>query len=172
MAAGGIALVAEQGARLFRRELEHLRALGDRFGELELAGVDASEVVMAAGAGGGAALGRGTEGAQVDIVDSSLGQRVAERRLRETGAARIGDGADVDHALDPGLLKRRDKLADGGAFIADGEDAGKGDDAILGWWVGGSLRFWPKRDAVDILRRWIADYLFRTKVRRKLSSQR
>jgi hypothetical protein len=41
MAMGGLALHAQQGARPLARKLEHLRALRDRFWELELPGVDA-----------------------------------------------------------------------------------------------------------------------------------
>ena len=56
MAAGRVALVAEQGARLLARQVEHLRALRDRLGQLELAGVDALELRVAPGAGRGAAV--------------------------------------------------------------------------------------------------------------------
>ena len=40
MAAGGIALVAEDGTGLLLRERDHLRALGNRFRQFQLPGVD------------------------------------------------------------------------------------------------------------------------------------
>ena len=49
MAAGGIPLIAEQGARLLARKVEHLRALRHGLGKLELTGIDAHEIVVPSG---------------------------------------------------------------------------------------------------------------------------
>ena len=49
MALGWLALVAQQRARLFRRQLPHLPGLDDRLGEIELPGVDPLEVLVPPG---------------------------------------------------------------------------------------------------------------------------
>ena len=76
-----LALEAQQGARLVLGQSEHLRALGDRFGELELSGIDALEVGMASCASGRPALGRPTKCVQVHLFDAGFLERGPERGL-------------------------------------------------------------------------------------------
>jgi hypothetical protein len=59
----------------------------------------------------------------VHIFDTRFLQRGPERRLGEARPPRQRQRADVDHALDSGLLQRSDELGHRRAFIADGENA-------------------------------------------------
>jgi len=101
MAAARVALVTKQSARLLARQLEHLRPLGDRFGKLELAGVNALELLVPPLARRLAPPGRGAKGAQVNIVDASVCQGIAQWRLGKARPPRIGDCPNIDHAPDP-----------------------------------------------------------------------
>ncbi len=90
VAMGGVALEAKQGRRFFGGEIDHHRALGDGFGKLELACINTLQVVVAAGAGGGTAVRRRPERAQVDIVDSDLVQCALSGVLEKPGRRERG----------------------------------------------------------------------------------
>ena len=90
-------------ARLLARKREHLRGLGDRFGQLELPRVNAFEVGVPPGARRCAAIRRRAERLQMDIFNSRFLESAAKRRLGETRPPRQRQRADVDQPPDPGL---------------------------------------------------------------------
>ncbi len=122
MARGRLAFVAQQGARHFRCQLDHLRALGDRLGKLELPRIDPPEIVDSSRSGRCPTVGGRSKRPQVDVVDPLLGEGVAERGLREAGPPRVRNGADVDDPLNARLLQGGEKFALGDALVTDGED--------------------------------------------------
>ena len=79
MALGRIALVAKQSTGPFFSEADHLRAFSDRFGQLELAGVDSLEVFMPPRSSGRAPICGCSERAKMDVVDPSLRQGISQR---------------------------------------------------------------------------------------------
>ena len=118
----GLALEAQQRARLFRRQLEHLRGLRHRFGQLELAGIDALQVRVPPGR----AAARPSAGVPsafrwtYSIPASSSAPRAASWRnpgRRDSGSARTSITRSTPQ------LQRGEELVDRRALIADGEDA-------------------------------------------------
>ena len=81
MARRRIALVTKQSTGFFPGEADHLRAFSDRFGQLELAGIDSLEVIVPTCSSGGTPIGGRSERAKMDVVDSNLRQCVAQRSL-------------------------------------------------------------------------------------------
>src|SRR5262245_5874131 len=100
MAFRRVALVTKQRTWLLVRQVNHLRALGHRFGKLELPGVDAFEIRVATCPGRRSTICRSAERAEVDVIDSGLGQRIAQRRLGKSRPARVRNGADIYDPLD------------------------------------------------------------------------
>lgn len=123
MAAGRVALVTKEGARLLASELQHLRALGNRFGELELTRIDALQLFCPAGARCCSPVGRRAQRAQMHIIDPGFGQSVPQRSLGKTGTAGIGHRSDVDDLFDPGGLQGRQELILRCSLVTDREDA-------------------------------------------------
>src|SRR4051794_14233320 len=103
MAVGGLALHADERARLLICEVEHLRRLCNRFGKLELPRIDALEVVMPAGPRGGTAFRGRAESFEVNIFDPRLFESGPKRRLRKARAPRQRQRAHVDYQFDSGM---------------------------------------------------------------------
>lgn len=80
---------------------------------------DVAHLGMSAGACRRAPIDGRPESAEVQVVDADAAEVRGEGRLREAGAARHRDGADVDEELDVGGRERVEKVADRGALIAD-----------------------------------------------------
>ena len=78
MARSRIALVAKQSTGPFLSEANHLRAFSDRFGQLELAGIDSLEVFVSSRSRGGAPICGRSQRAKMDVVDSSLRQGISQ----------------------------------------------------------------------------------------------
>lgn len=123
MASAGLALVAQERARLLFRQVEHPGTFGDRFRKLELTGVNALQIFRPSGTSGGAPIRRRAKRPQMDIIDPDFRQLVPQEILRKAGPPGIGDGANVYDSLYPRLLKRREELGDCCPLIADREDA-------------------------------------------------
>ena len=81
MARSRVALVAKQSTGLFLSEADHLRALSDCFGQLELAGIDSLEVFMPPRSRGGTPICGRPERAKMDVIDSGLRQGISQRSL-------------------------------------------------------------------------------------------
>ena len=81
MASSRVALVAKESTGLFPGEADHLRAFSDRFGQLELAGIDSLEVFVPPRSSGGAPIRGRSESAKMDVVDSCLRQGISQRSL-------------------------------------------------------------------------------------------
>jgi len=72
---------AKESARLLARHFEHDCGLGDRVGQFELTSIDALEICMPSGPGGGAPLRRRAQGLQMHIFNPGLFERCSKRRL-------------------------------------------------------------------------------------------
>src|SRR4030095_313310 len=118
-----ISLHAQKRAWPISCELEHLRRLRHGLGKLELAGIDALQLLVPTRSRGRAALRRSTEGLQMNILDSLRFESGPKRRFGEPRPARQGQRANVDQSLDTGGSKCADQLAYSRAFVADGEDS-------------------------------------------------
>jgi hypothetical protein len=81
VASSRVALVAKQSAGFFVCEANHLPAFGDRFGQFELAGVNALEVFMTPCSRGGTPISGRPERAKMDVIYSNFCQRVPQWSL-------------------------------------------------------------------------------------------
>ena len=130
MAAGRLALVAEERGPLFLRRLQRLLQRHQGFWRLELVGVNLPHLRHPPGPRRLAALGRGAERAQMQVTDAALAQAVAERGLGEARPARSGNGAHVDQQGDAGRLQLLVELGDRLTFIADREERARAQSKI------------------------------------------
>lgn len=117
-----VALIAQKRARLFGRQLRHLRSLDDRFRQFQLTRVDSLEIGVPSRPRGRPSVGWRAERAEMDIFDSGFRERVSQWGLRKSRTPRIGYCAHIDDPLDARPFERGEKLRDRRTFISDGED--------------------------------------------------